>query len=147
MTTPKQPVPTTGRVLEPSKLAVKKFTEKRVYPDGSPDDFGQVNHGDKDRSRIGSPPEPSTQDHYHSDVDSSQQAQHHSLGTSRNQASPGNHIHDGVTSPKLGPLQMAPGGNATVPALVLTGSKGGNVALTNLINMLKNFVNFTDNTT
>lgn len=101
MTTPNQPKPATGRILEPSKLAVKKFTEKRVYPTDAPDDFGQVNNSDKDRSRIGKPPAQSSQDHYHSDVDSSRQAQHHTLGTGRNQAAPGNHIHDGVTSKEI----------------------------------------------
>lgn len=147
MTTPKQPKPTTGRTLEPSKLTVKKFTEKRVYPDGSPDDYGQVNNADKDRSRIGQPPGASAEAHYHSDVDSGQQSMHHTLGTGRNQSSPGDHTHDGVSSRKLGLYQMAPGGNAVVPSLTLTGAKGGNVALTNLIALLKNFIDFTDSTT
>jgi hypothetical protein len=88
-----------------------------------------------------------TLSHQASDLDSNPRAQHHTLGTNRNQSSPGNHIHDGITSPKLGQLNMDPAGNATIPALVLTGSKGGNVALTNLIALLKNHINFTDNTT
>ena len=108
MTTPKQPEPTTGRILEPAKFAVKKFKEQRVYPSGTPDDFGQVEDGLKDRSRIGDGPGNSNSSHYHSDVDSSQTSQHHSLGPGRNQASPGNHQHDGVTSPKIGPMEMDP---------------------------------------
>lgn len=39
--------------------------------------------------------------HRFSDVDSSWRAQHHTLGTGKNQASPGDHIHDGVTSKAL----------------------------------------------
>lgn len=101
MTTPNQPKPTTGRTLEPSKLTLKKFTEQRVYPNDAPDNYGQVNSADQDRSRIGKPPNISVQDHYSSDVDSAQQAQHHTLGQGRNQASPGNHVHDGVTSKLL----------------------------------------------
>lgn len=107
MTTPNQPKPNTGKTLKPSKFAVKKFTEERVYPNSSPDDFGQVRSGDKDRSRIGKPPETSAQDHYHSDLDSGPQSQHHTLGTGRNQSSPGNHIHDGVTSRMLFQSGMA----------------------------------------
>lgn len=36
--------------------------------------------------------------HQRSDVDSSQQSQHHTLGLRRNQGSPGNHTHDGSNS-------------------------------------------------
>jgi hypothetical protein len=75
--------------------------------------------------------------HTRSDVDSSSSSQHHTLGVKRTQASQGNHNHDGVTS-----LKIAKGAGLT-----LTGSKGGNTALTNLINMLKPYVEFTDNTT
>ena len=132
-----------GKNLKPVKFALDKSDDK-----GKPDQFGQVNTAEKDLS-IGNAPSAieSINQHKLSDVDSSQRAQHHTLGKQRNQASPGNHIHDGITSPKLGARQMAPGGGTTVPALVLTGAKGGNVALTNLIAMLKNFVDFTDNTT
>lgn len=120
MTTPNQPEPNTGRVLEPSKFAVKKFTEKRVYPDGQPDDYGQVRQGDKDRSRLGESPSPTAQAHYGSDADSSHQALHHSLGPGHNQAAPGDHIHDGRTSVKIGPLEMDPVNLGQVrPALTL----------------------------
>lgn len=132
-----------GKNLKPVKFGL-------VDPgsEGKPDQFGQVNTNESDlaEGRVPSAIE-SVSQHRLSDVDASQKAQHHTLGKRRNQASPGDHIHDGISSPKLGPRQMAPGGNATVPALVLTGAKGGNVALTNLIAMLKNFVDFTDNTT
>lgn len=75
--------------------------------------------------------------HHRSDVDSSVASQHHTLGISRNQAAPGDHIHDGSASRKLGA-----GRNLTI-----SGSKGGNAALSSLITMLKNFIEFTDNTT
>jgi len=75
--------------------------------------------------------------HSQSDLDRSARAQHHTLGFRPNQASPGNHVHDGGTSKKI----------AAGLGLVLTGSRGGNVALLNLINMLKPYVEFTDNTT
>lgn len=39
--------------------------------------------------------------HLNSDVDQSFIAQHHTLGSLTNQASPGDHIHDGSTSKKL----------------------------------------------
>lgn len=40
--------------------------------------------------------------HRFSDLDSSQLSQHHTLGPSRNQSAPGNHIHDGTTSVNIG---------------------------------------------
>jgi hypothetical protein len=40
--------------------------------------------------------------HQFSDMDSSQLAQHHTLGPRHNQSSPGDHIHDGVSSSNLG---------------------------------------------
>lgn len=39
--------------------------------------------------------------HANSDVDSSQQAQHHTLGPRHNQSAPGDHSHDGGTSSQL----------------------------------------------
>lgn len=75
--------------------------------------------------------------HHRSDVDSGVASQHHTLGISRNQASPGDHIHDGSASRKLGAGRD----------LAISGSKGGNAALISLISMLKNFIEFDDNTT
>jgi len=75
--------------------------------------------------------------HTRSDADSATNAQHHTLGTKRNQACAGDHIHDGVNSRLIG----------TGQGLVLTGAKGGNVALTNLIAMLAEWIEFTDATT
>jgi hypothetical protein len=41
------------------------------------------------------------QGHTNSDVDKSRLSQHHTLGTSATQASPGNHNHDGISSVKI----------------------------------------------
>lgn len=73
--------------------------------------------------------------HSRSDVDSSTLAQHHTLGIKHDQACPGDHIHDGTTSRKL------------MAGVTLTGSKGGNVALGNLITSLAAAFGFTDSTT
>lgn len=73
--------------------------------------------------------------HARSDLDSSQQAQHHTLGIKHDQASPGDHRHDGKSSRKL------------LEGQTLTGTKSGGSALTNLIDMLEAALGFTDNTT
>jgi hypothetical protein len=75
--------------------------------------------------------------HQRSDKDASVNAEHHTLGTNRNQSSSGAHIHDGISSRAIGAGQ----------GTVLTGAKGGNVALANLITMLRNWIEFTDSTT
>ncbi len=51
----------------------------------------------------GSPP-PDTVDRFHAnaDRDGSQVALHHTLGIQHNQASPGDHLHDGKSSKKIG---------------------------------------------
>lgn len=67
--------------------------------------------------------------HKHSDVDSGPMAQHHTLGNKANQAAPGNHTHDGATSPVLE-------GQAKLDDLadeVVTGSKEDGTALANLL--------------
>lgn len=98
------------------------------------DPFGAIKEEQKD-------PSPSARDvnlfHTNSDVDSSAQAQHHTIGVKHDQACSGDHVHDGIGSRKLGQGL----------SLTLTGAKGGNVALTNLIAMLKNVIEFTDTTT
>jgi hypothetical protein len=52
---------------------------------------------------------------------------HHTLGIGGTQASPGNHTHDGKNSKRIG-------GATTTPTVV--GSRGGNVALANLLTAL-----------
>ncbi len=44
----------------------------------------------------------STKAHSNSDVDSSVTSQHHTLGVQHNQASPGDHTHNGKSSKKIG---------------------------------------------
>ena len=62
--------------------------------------------------------------HEQSDLNTRSEAQHHTLGPSQNQAAPGNHNHDGGTSIPLWE------GNT------LTGSRGGNMALSSVIAIL-----------
>lgn len=98
------------------------------------DPFGGIKAEQKPAS-----PEPREVNQFHarSDVDSSVTAQHHTLGVKHDQASPGDHAHDGKGSRKIG----------TGLALTVTGSKGGNAALASLLTMLKNVIEFTDSTT
>lgn len=98
------------------------------------DPFGPVK---KEKSNTA--PEPRDVNFFHerSDKDSSVSAQHHTLGTGHNQASSGDHVHDGRSSRKVG----------TGMGLTISGAKGGNAALGSLITMLKNVIDFTDNTT
>lgn len=98
------------------------------------DYFGEIKEPKKDPS-----PEPREVNLFHkrSDVNSGPNAQHHTIGVDRNKASPGDHVHDGKSSRKLGHAQ----------GLTISGSKGGNAALASLITMLGNFIDFTDNTT
>lgn len=115
MTTPKGPEPSTGRTLEPSSFAVKEYGRDRVYPDGYPDQYGQVDIADRDKSRMGEFPSPTDSSHYRSDVDSSKQALHHSLGTGRNQAAQGDHQHDGQSALKMGTFEFNPAFNPANP--------------------------------
>jgi hypothetical protein len=113
-----------------------------------PNQFGQVANNQSDHTAgPGKSALESNLDHGQDDADSSPRAHHHTLGTSRNQASPGNHIHDGISSPKLGAKIMDPAGNAVKNAYAISGAKGSNAALASLIAMLKNFIDFDDNTT
>jgi hypothetical protein len=75
--------------------------------------------------------------HTKSDVDSSLNAQHHTLGIKRNQGASGRHNHAGNDSVKIGH-----GMNLTI-----TGAKGGNAALTSLLATLAKVIEFTDTTT
>lgn len=72
--------------------------------------------------------------HERADTDAGRTALHHTLGVMPNQASPGNHIHDGTTSAR--PLS----------GFNLSGSRGGNAALPSIIACLVQ-LGATDNTT
>lgn len=73
--------------------------------------------------------------HAKSDVDASPVAQHHTLGIKHNQAATGDHVHDGVGSRRL------------MEDITISGSKGGNLALADLITKLADALGFTDATT
>jgi hypothetical protein len=73
--------------------------------------------------------------HSTDDVDTSKDAHHHTLGPSSNQSSRGNHNHDGTDSVFL------------MEGVTISGSRGGNVALANLISELAQVLGFTNNTT
>lgn len=72
--------------------------------------------------------------HAFSDVDSDHSAQHHTLGPGENQAAPGAHSHDGSNSTLLF--------SGTV-----TGSRGGNAAVANLISIICSQTGIIDGTT
>lgn len=62
--------------------------------------------------------------HKRSDVDSSQEAQHHTLGVKHDQASSGDHNHNGANSLKI------------MKGMTITGAKGGNAAVASIIAQL-----------
>ena len=80
------------------------------------------------------PPQTVARFHNKSDVDSSSEAQHHTLGIKKDQSSPGDHIHDGTTSRKL------------LSGTTITGSRGGNAAVASIIAALVK-LGATDSTT
>lgn len=98
------------------------------------DPFGNI----KDEKRNPSPePKVVRQFHARSDVDSSTLSQHHTIGIGHNQATAGDHIHDGTSSRRIGQNK----------GLAVTGSKAGNAALASLLAMLANVIDFDDTTT
>jgi|ERR1043165_5919568 len=103
--------------------------DQTLFPD---DPFGGIKEGVQDPSPL---PQVVNSFHKRSDKDSSATAQHHTLGPAHNQASPGDHKHDGTASKKL------------MDGISIGGSKGGNVALGNLITALAASLGFTDSTT
>jgi len=101
--------------------------------------YGQLSREEEERQRTAgyrkaepkvkpedpSPPTKVVED-FHKNValDTRPEDKHHTLGLSPNQASPGNHTHNGSDSPLL------------LDGIVLTGSKGGNAALLSVISAL-----------
>jgi hypothetical protein len=133
--------------MDPKMKPVKKpFINKPTHqrtpnsasPVGSPTPSGNFLNSDKDYSKhSGAGPAEVASFHNRDDIDVSFKSHHHTLGPGHNQASPGDHRHDGKTSKLIG----AGDGN------ILTGAKGGNVALTNLIALVSKYIEFTDGTT
>src|SRR5688572_27791704 len=94
-----------GRTLEPTKMRINKFESPSV------DQFGQQYNADYDKSKwSGESPQSTRRSHDRADTDLSHRALHHTLGIGHNQASPGDHYHDGTNSKKIGPLQIDPTG-------------------------------------
>lgn len=79
-------------------------------------------------------PESTAELHKVADTDSSTTATHHTLGIQPNQASPGDHLHDGRTSKDL------------YTPISVTGSRGGNAALASLLTSLATQGFIIDNT-
>lgn len=98
--------------LGPANFDINKFKRnqsQRTDSETTPDQFGQTYNSDYDRSKWSeTTPQEGRRAHLRSDADLSPRSLHHTLGIKRNQASPGDHIHDGVTSKKIGPLEMDP---------------------------------------
>lgn len=90
----------------------------------------QFDRGSKDIA------DPATVNRFHQkdDLDSSAESHHHSLGIKKDQASPGNHNHDGTVSKRL------------LEGQVISGSRSGGAALTSVIAALVK-LGATDNTT
>jgi len=98
------------------------------------DPFGRIKTEKKDEAP---PPRDVNQFHTKDDADTGPGAHHHTLGTNRNQASPGDHIHDGKSSKKLG----------TGLGLTIGGTKNTVGSEDSIVTMLKNLIDFTDNRT
>jgi hypothetical protein len=132
-----------GRELKPVKFDVNKFRRSQVNRDSNrntPDQFGQTYNADYDQSKwTREAPQESRRAHSRSDVDSGPRSLHHTLGPKHNQASPGDHIHDGITSKKIGPMEMDPANpGLTRPEWTIPATP--NVA--DLVTLLGKFVNF-----
>ena len=76
--------------------------------------------------------------HEKSDKNASPKALHHDLGPTANQASPGNHSHDGGASAKLTDIMSG---------ITVIGSRGGNDALASLLTQLATEFGLVNNTT
>lgn len=129
-----------GRSLEPTKMNINKFRRSLVEEPSTPDQFGQAYNPDYDKSKwSGESPQQTRRNHDRADTDLSQRALHHTIGIGRNQASPGDHYHDGTNSKKIGPLEIDPTGidktraEWTIPLVPTVGD---------IVDLLEKFVNF-----
>lgn len=105
--------------LSPAQFEVNQFRRSKINqdkPTTTPDQFGQQYTSDYDRSKWSSDsPVDSRKDHTRADTDMSPRSLHHTLGSKHNQASPGDHIHDGIQSRKLGKFIPNPSFNPALP--------------------------------
>lgn len=129
--------------LTPTKFDVNKFKRAKVNVTKeatTPDQFGQQYNADYDRSKWSeNSPQDSRKGHTRSDADLSQRSLHHTLGPNHTQASPGDHIHDGRTSRKIGPMEMDPVNSGQTRA-EWTLPVAPTVA--DIVDLLEKFVNF-----
>lgn len=94
-----------------------------------PDQFGQQYNADPDKSKwSGESPQDSRRAHSRADTDISSRSLHHTLGTKHNQASPGDHNHDGTSSKLIGA-----GSGWTIPI---------SPSVADLVTLLHKFVDF-----
>jgi len=93
-------------------------------------------YGSIKQPKTNTAPEPRDVNFFHqrSDVDSSTNAHHHTLGTGHNQAASGDHVHDGKSSRKIG----------TGLGLTISGTKNTVTSEDSIVNMLKQVIEFTD---
>jgi H-type lectin domain. len=80
-------------------------------------------------------PSDSRRQHARADTDMGARSVHHTLGNSHNQASPGDHIHDGIMGNKIGPLEMITGGNTQPEWSLVDG-----YTLEDVVNLITKFV-------
>jgi hypothetical protein len=99
--------------------------------DGDP--FGPIK---TEQNRRGLGPREINEAHNNSDKDTSANAQHHTLGPGRNQASPGSHVHDGNASKKIGSGLSLVATNGAAPSDA--------VRIQNLFAMLHKVIEFTE---
>lgn len=118
-------------VLNPTNQAAPRTT----------DQFGQQYDADSDNSKWSNEsPQDSRRYHTRSDADLGPRSLHHTLGSKHNQASPGDHNHDGTTSKKVGPLEMDPANLGKTRAVWTIPAASPTVA--DLIGLMQKFVNF-----
>ncbi len=98
------------------------------------DPFGEIRSGQVDETAS---PKQVSDFHKNADTDASVTSTHHTLGSRRGQATPGDHVHDGKNSRRIGDGL----------GLTVTGSRGTGAAITSLIAALVTAgIDLTDNT-
>lgn len=128
-----------GEELKPTKFDITKLNKPTDQQD-STDRFGQQYNSDPDVAKWSdTTPAMSRKMHLRADTDMSVRSIHHTLGTKHNQASPGDHIHDGSYSKKIGPLRTTATGNVMEPEWQLTAN-----TVAGLMDLLHKFVEFRD---
>lgn len=126
--------------LEPQPFDPEKLS-KPSEPSNTPDKFGQQYNPDVDDSKWSNEsPQEVRRSHTRADTDLGPRSLHHTLGQRRNQASPGDHNHDGSTSKKIGPIEMDPANLGQTRAVWTIPATSPTVA--DLIGLLQKFVNF-----